>query len=513
MYRTSSYTVYADLPGNGEEILLVHGYTGTYDKVSRRVATWIRSLEVKRPPKPLYGDWMPEPPIEGKVIPPSQNTIERLKKRGYLTEKTVEEEEAFFSQFATKLHHWQSRLMPHYIIMPTYNCNLRCPYCFQDEMRTNPAFNHLLRTMQPEMVERIFAAMPQIELGHGVPEDANLPRQFTFFGGEPLLEKSHPIIEYIVNKALSLGQAKFSAVTNGTELHAYQDLLCPEKISVLQITLDGPPSEHDQRRIYADGSGSYGKIAPNITRALDKGVKVSIRMNIDRNNINLLPELAEEITKQGWEKYQGFSAYTAPIHLGNEKTDVKTTFTSWELDQALDQLRLEHPNMQLIRRPDDGLQARVKQLFEQQHDPLPNFKPSFCGAHNKMYIFDAFGDIYACWEKTGDPKIRIGYITENSEVILNEELNQTWRNRTVITNPTCRQCRYAFYCGGGCAVLAMNHKGKFHTNYCDGFANRFRASVAEAYQEYVAGLVLKFTQNQSKFALYKVSSSVSLCIS
>ena len=104
-----------------------------------------------------------------------------------------------------------------------------------------------------------------------------------------------------------------------------------------------------------------------------------------------------------------------------------------------------------------------------------------------MYVLDAFGDIYACWERTGDPKIRIGHIDENSEVIFNEELNQTWRNRTVITNPTCRKCRYAFSCGGGCAVMAMNHKGKFHTNYCDGFANRFRASVAEAYQDFVAG--------------------------
>ncbi len=32
-------------------------------------------------------------------------------------------------------------------------------------------------------------------------------------------------------------------------------------------------------------------------------------------------------------------------------------------------------------------------------DPLPMMKASFCGAHNGMYIFDAFGDIYACWER------------------------------------------------------------------------------------------------------------------
>ncbi|BAY29437.1 hypothetical protein NIES2107_12800 [Nostoc carneum NIES-2107] len=492
MFRTSSYTIYVDLPNNQEKMLLVHGYTGAYDNVSRRVATYLRSLEVKSPPKPLYGDWSPEPPINGEVIPPSLETIELLIKRGYLTEMTVEEEQEFFAKMATKLHHLASRLMPSYIFMPTYSCNLRCPYCFQDHMRTNPAFKHLLRTMQPEMVDRIFAAMPQIEAGHGVTEDMDLPRNITFFGGEPLLAESRPIVEYIINKTLSLGKANFAAVTNATELEAYQDLLGEDKISNIQITLDGPPSEHDKRRIYADGSGSFEKIARNITMALDLGVQISVRMNIDRNNIHQLSELADEIITRGWHLYPRFSAYTAPITTSelNDKTSIKTTFNSWELDQALDKMRQQYPNMQIIACPDDGLMDRARQIFEHKENPLPNFKASFCGAHNKMYIFDAFGDIYACWEKTGDKKIRIGYITEDSEVVLNEELNQTWRNRTVISNPVCCKCRYAFYCGGGCAALAMTHKSKFHTNFCDGFAHRFRASAAQAYQDYVDGIEL-----------------------
>ncbi len=313
MIRTSSYTIYVDLPKEREKMLLVHGYTGAYDKVSRRVATYLRSLEVKNPPKPLYGDWSPEPPVEGEVITPSQATIELLKQRGYLTDKTVEEEQTFFVQMATKLHHLASRLMPSYVFMPTYSCNLRCSYCFQDHMRTNPAFKHLLKTMQPEMIERIFAAMPQIETNHGVKEDMDLPRNITFFGGEPLLAESRSTVEYIINKALSIGKANFSAVTNGTEIEAYQDLLGQNKISHLQITLDGPPSEHDKRRIYADGSGSFEKIAQNLTMALDLGVQIDVRMNIDRNNIQQLPELAEDIIARGWNSYENFSVYTAPL--------------------------------------------------------------------------------------------------------------------------------------------------------------------------------------------------------
>ena len=489
MFRTSSYTIYVDLPEDKEQMLLVHGYTGSYDKVSRRVATYLRSLEVKCPPKPLYGDWSPEPPIEGKVIPPSEAAIELLRKRGYLTDKTVEEEQEFFAQMATKLHHLASRMMPNYIFMPTYSCNLRCSYCFQDHMRTNPAFKHLLKTMDKAMIDRIFAAMPQIEAGHGVSEDLDLPRNIMFFGGEPLLAQSRPTVEYIINKALSLGKAQFSAVTNGTELEAYQDLLGQDKIAFLQITIDGIPEEHDRRRIYADGSGSFEKIAKNLTMALDLGVNVNVRLNIDRNNIDRLPQLADEFISRGWNNYGNFSTYTAPITTSefNDKTSIKTTFSSWDLDLALDKMRQQYPDMGIIARPDDGLMARVRQIFEQKGSPIPNFKASFCGAHNKMYVLDPFGDIYACWEKTGDKKIRIGYITEDSQVVLNEELNQTWRNRTVITNPVCRKCRYALYCGGGCAALAMANKGKFYTNYCDGFGKRFRANASQAYLDHVKG--------------------------
>jgi uncharacterized protein len=483
MLRTSSYTIYADLPGNQEEMLVVQGYTGAYDKVSRRVATYLRSKEVKNPPKPLYGDWTPEPAIDGEVISPSQATIELLKRRGYLTEQTVEEEEAYFVELATRLHHFQRRLMPHYVFMPTYSCNLRCAYCFQDHMRTDPAYQHLLRIMQPEMVDRIFAAMPKIEAAHGVPEDADVVRDITFFGGEPLLTENRPIIEYTINKALSLGKARFSAITNGTDLEAYQDLIGPDKISYLQITVDGPAKVHDDRRIYADGSGSFDKIARNIDMALGAGAYVGARMSVDRDNIDQLPKLADEIIARGWNRYSNFSAYTTPIHAANSNTDIKKTFTSWDLDRALEKLHKESPNMRVMSRPNsDGLMDRARLIFG-GNDPLPNFKASFCGAHSKMYLLDPFGDIYACWERTGDAKVRIGHINEDSEVILNEELNQTWRNRTVVSNPVCRKCRYSFACGGGCAVLAMNHKGKFHTNYCDGFANRFRALIAEAYLE------------------------------
>ena len=107
-----------------------------------------------------------------------------------------------------------------------------------------------------------------------------------FFGGEPLLAASRPIVEHVIRRARERGEAHFWAISNGTELDAYEDLLGPEALSSVQITLDGPPGEHDRRRVYADGEGSWEKIARNVRMALDRGIQVAIRTNADRTTIH-----------------------------------------------------------------------------------------------------------------------------------------------------------------------------------------------------------------------------------
>jgi len=485
MLRTSSYTIYVDLPGNDEEMLLVQTYTGAFDRVSRGVATYVRSLEVGRPPKPLYGDWTPEPSVGGEVRPPGEVTLARLQERGYLTTLSREEEEDFFKRFVAKLHAHYSRRWPSYLFMPTYDCNLRCSYCFQDHMRTDSRFRHLLQRMSDSMVDRIFAAFPAIEALHGIAPEVERQTDIGFFGGEPLLAENRPIVERIIRKAMERGKANVWAISNGTELSAYEDLLGPELLSSVQITLDGPPRQHDQRRIRADGSGSWDAIVRNIDLALERGVAVAVRTNVDRGNLPHLVELAEEVVRHGWHRHPNFQTQVTPVRAHNENTDVNSTLNTWELDCELVELRTLHPNTGVLGSVDDALRRQAQRVFTEKG--LPSFKSSFCAAHTGMYIFDPFADIYACWEKTGDAKVRIGFVDENSQPHFHSDLETMWRSRTVASNPVCLKCRYNLFCGGGCAVLALGHRGNFYTNYCDGFGQRFRAAVAEAYEGFTTG--------------------------
>jgi uncharacterized protein len=488
--RTSSYTIYVDLPGNQQEMLLVHGYTGAYDRVSRPVASFLRSKEAKRAPKPLYGEWASEPAPGNSgeaAYVPSPKTLEILEERGFLTRKSVEEEVAFLRDVATRLHEQRTLGMPGYIFMPNYDCNLRCPYCFQDHMRSKPEFQHLLKRMSTTTVDRILAGIGELEEKHGIPRDTQVPREVGFFGGEPLLAANRPVVEYIMSRFAQMGKAGFWAVSNGTELEAYEDLLGPAGIASIQITFDGPPDEHDRRRIHADGSGSWQKIAANIHRALGRGVGIAARVNLDRHNVADLPRLAEAIAAEGWDKHPKFTAYAAVVRAENDRTDKKTTFDSWELDLAMDDIRELFPLTRMIDRPDDKIKSTARRVFREEGAAQASLRESFCSAHGRMYIFDAFADIYACWERTGDAKVRLGRIDEEGRLALNATAEHLWRSRTVASNPVCSSCRYALHCGGGCAVLAEARTGKMNMNFCDGFANRFRMAVAEAFVDHTRG--------------------------
>ena len=123
--------------------------------------------------------------------------------------------------------------------------------------------------------------------------------------GEPLLAANRPIVEYLIRRAVAVGGADLWAVTNATELEAYRDLLGPTALARLQITLDGRPDEHDRRRIDATGSGSYERIARNIDLALEHGAQVSVRLNVDRNNLESLVDVADELVARSWDRHPG----------------------------------------------------------------------------------------------------------------------------------------------------------------------------------------------------------------
>ncbi len=283
-------------------------------------------------------------------------------------------------------------------------------------MRTDGRFGHLLRQMPIAMVDRIFAAMPKIEALHGIPAEASPQLDIGFFGGEPLLAANRPIVEHVLRRGLDRGAAKFWAISNGTELDAYEDLLSPELLGSVQITLDGPPPSTTGGALYADGRGSWDRIA---RQYLDgpgpAAVLVAIRTNVDRNNVDDLADLAEELDPAG------LGSISQLRLAGRPRSAPPTTrrmparrSTTWELDRLLTAMRSANPDLEIL-----GPGGR---LAPQPGPPhlLPPRSPRF----QTELLLGAHGDVHLrrlrrhlrCWEKTGDEKIRIGHVDERSEV-------------------------------------------------------------------------------------------------
>ena len=147
----------------------------------------------------------------------------------------------------------------------------------------------------------------------------------------------------------------------------------------------------------------------------------------------------------------------------------------------LEELHAAHAPSRIFSEVDGGMKSRARKLLESGGVDSP--KPAFCGAHVGMYIFDAFANIYACWDRTGDDRLKIGEVREDATVALNG-MATMWRSRNVTSNPTCKRCRFALNCGGGCAVLAEGSSGTMFSNYCDMFGKRFRAAIGHAYSAY-----------------------------
>lgn len=478
MLRASSYTIYVDLPERPDEMLLVHGLTGACDKVARPVGAFLRRMEAKTA--------LPENGFQ-----PNSSTLSVLERRGYLTTRTAEGEQALMARLSEALEERSRERKPNVVLMPTYGCNLRCPYCFQAHVRTGTAAATPLKTMTPELVDRIFDTIPILDERHGLVTEEIETRGYLFYGGEPFLRSSRPIVDYIVGKARAFSPCTFSAITNGTELDAYEDLLGPEGLTFVQITLDGAPATHDRRRIYEDGRGSFAQISRNVDLCLDREVMVSLRINVDHTNLEELPLLAEEIVRSGWNTRSKFSAYLAPVHGGAgsveaeggagglDGDDVYTS--SWRLMERLDELRETHEVMGAIEGPSGSIRARAESVLRESADPFKVFTPKHCTAQSTTYIFDPDGDVFSCFDEPGHPDRRIGRLGDDGALVF-EPVEEEWRGRSVRNTAKCIRCRYAMFCGGGCAQGSMREGRGLHGSHCDALPRFFRRAAAEAYE-------------------------------
>jgi len=372
----------------------------------------------------------------------AKQTIFALKEMGVVVDDEIDEN-AYYRYWRNRTIFESNKL--ELTILVTTQCNLSCPYCFQEDVRK------LGQPMASDMQKRIYKWVDGwIALNRPHVLDV------TFFGGEPTLEVG--TICSLSKKFYELSKQEHiyylsNIITNGTLLtNETIQQLNDAHIAKLQVTLDGPPEFHDKRRCYPDGAGSFATIFENLAVAVDI-MKVGLTINFDKQNILGIPTLLKYLKANGFDKKLHFVAFGAIddfLTPGVDKQSHCANYIASPLEEANYTSRLHTEAIDL------GFRV------------LPWSKTGPCRLYrSNTVVVDPLGDIYTCISAVGCSAFKLGNITDldpDSDAIVQRDSQISgdyWQY------DECNNCHYLPLCEGGCRYLAFKKYNQFSGRVCE----------------------------------------------
>ena len=457
-----------DIPLDEDNILLINSISSALDIVDEDTYKKIEILK------------------EGKDIA-DLKLVSQLKDRGYLFENKEDEKKLIdrFSNFHSQFSDFNKNYT--FTICPTMGCNLRCVYCFEgDDNLSNSKimtegqlftiFDFITKTLsdQYELVSKMKINGKEVK-----PEEM-IKANISIFGGEPLLLKNRKIIEQI----LEFGKQKgigVSIITNGTTIDKYIDLLKKYENVAIQITLDGSKSVHDTRRVGANNTGTFDRIIESVELLNKEKIQVQLRTNVNEDNIDSLAELREFIIKKGWDKSEYVYPYVAPVleYCDGKNNSMKESVLYREVLKIEPNLGKEDSVIKTISSPSYNF---IDDFFNRKE--MKPWKLGYCEATSGgNFVFSPNGDITTCLMLAGHCEEIIGTFDEKG-VNISKNLDDKWSERTITRIEKCNDCKFGFFCGGGCPVASLDLEGDIDNPVC--------SDIKDSLYEYV-------THNKDRF--------------
>lgn len=349
------------------------------------------------------------------------NLVRDMRRVGFLIDDDFNEFQQL--QMVHALNRYQKSELS-LVIAPTMACNFACPYCFEGSQSG---------VMAKHLKDKIISLISNF-----APKGERL--SITWFGGEPLLSKS--TLYTMSQQLIDICQKEnvdydAKIITNGYLLDEDTILkLLEYKVNFAQITLDGLPETHNRKRKLKNNSGkpTFDQIIDNAILAKKHGIKVALRINVDRETAAQLEQLLDMMI----EKDLADNLYLGHVQ-GN-------TDCCKEICEAC----LSKEDFAYVAVGFEDL--RFSKNLETGY-PIP-IRVN-CGAdYLYSYVIDADGYIYKCWNDIGIKENSIGNVTEL------ENFGQLWEkaNKNYTKYMTwspfdfkkCRDCKILPICMGGC---------------------------------------------------------------
>lgn len=330
-----------------------------------------------------------------------------------------------------------------FVAVTTYSCNLACPYCYEGK---GEIYSQIMDEKTAEKIVKVMQS--QVNQLH------SMYVTLILFGGEPLLNLDAGL--YIVKEMRDWCNTHGVAlrtfmVTNGT-------LLTEEKASELkgfidgvQLTFDGSEPYHNTTRIYKNGKGTYHHVVSAMKCALNAGMKVSLRIQVSKENWRNLKDLFQDI--QPFLESGNVTFNIAPL---SHYSGICSNFSSHFLEKE---------------EQETVLPAILQ--YSGNVNPSPHYLP--CVAYSNIMIFDGTGTIYRCITTVGEDN-PVGHITEQG-IVWEPEL-YTLMGRNPLKIPGCKTCAYLPLCGGGCPRTAFLTNSTYESSVCGGSKKMYYETIA-----------------------------------
>lgn len=432
--------------------LLFNGVNGCLDEVPRSVADAMR--DSGGPGLSALGE----------------EDLQALEKRGHITALPPEEELSRFRAFCQAVHAKKEQEAAYggLMLLMSYNCNLACKYCYQQEHRPHKSG----AVMTPELVEEVF----ERHLSSLIPRASLKGLDLTFYGGEPFLPCNEPVIK----KALGYARAnemRVSAISNATRVHLMPEIFGegPGFVNSVQVSLDGCRDLHDKSRIPSSGEPTFDVIVDNIAMILARGARVSIRLNLDRKTMAAVPKLIGELKEKGVLGHKNASIYASPLHDNIAEVDATDFMDLSELSGQVFELGidLEHPV---------SLRANDMSYLFSLEKGLGLTRTCFCmQTMQRVLVLDPFGDLYACFEEAGYPEHRIGRVSREGVEFF--PLRERYKTRSIANMEECMRCSVALSCGGQCGAQCRAKTGDIFKPHCSDIKKVILSGLKLAYEK------------------------------
>jgi uncharacterized protein len=312
-------------------------------------------------------------------------------------------------------------------VAPTTDCNFRCDYCYEEHLRVT-----MSSAVQQELLRFVEQRAPKLS-----------EMVVTWFGGEPLLPRAVQVVRELSRALLDLAAAhriayRAMVVTNGYLLdRALMEELAGLGVTQVQVTLDGPPAQHDRRRVLAGGQGTFAKILANLRDTADLA-SFQIRVNLDRRNALGALDLVELLAREGLGH--------VPVYVAQV---TESGATCGNIDEAC-----------FSSAEFAGTELEVYREAARRGLPLARYPQrvggAFCTADRQNgYVVAPSGAVFKCWQHvTADPARAVLHLLDGEQPF--HRANEApFLAFDPLVRRECPECPVLPLCHGGCPIAAL----------------------------------------------------------